>query len=108
MLEITTKRDKNLKKILLDGYTYTVRQPGAGESLDLAQFGKEVEQLEKQADLTSSDKADFSDKSMHALRVILSFFDCLGNKQAEAHLQSIDPEELMLVVKQVFEEPAVS
>lgn len=104
MLEITTNRDKNRKKLLLDGFTYMVRRPGAGESLDLAQFGKEVEALEKRkTDLTDEEQKDFEEKSVKMLRIILSFFDCLGSKEAEASLQSIDPEELMGVVKQVFE-----
>lgn len=104
MLEITTNRDKNRKKLLLDGFTYMVRRPGAGESLDLSQFGKEVQELEKKESLTEQEQKDFEDKSMKMLRIILSFFDALGVKEAEESLQSIDPEELMGVVKQVFED----
>jgi hypothetical protein len=105
MLEITTNRDKNRKKLLLDGYTYMVRRPGAGESLDLSQFGKEIETMEKrQGELSEAELADFQSKSIKMLSIILSFFDDLGNKEAAASLQSIDPEELMMVVKQVFED----
>jgi hypothetical protein len=109
MLEITTDRTKNRKKLLLDGHTYMVRRPGAGESLDLSQFGKEVEKLDKRKDdLTPEENQVFSDKSMQSLRIILSFFDALGNEEAQMHLKSIDPEELMGVVKQVFEDTSVS
>lgn len=104
MLEITTNRDKNRKKLLLDGFTYMVRRPGAGESLDLSQFGKEVQELEKKGSLTEPEQKNFEDKSINMLKIILSFFDDLGNEQAKAHLQSIEPEELMNVVKQVFED----
>ena len=103
MLEITTNRDKNRKKILLDGYTYMVRRPGAGESLDLTQFGKEVDAMDKR-ELSDAEQKDFQEKSIKMLSIVLGFFDDLGNKEAAASLQSIDPEELMMVVKQVFED----
>lgn len=103
MLEITTNRDKNRKKVMIDGFTYTVRRPGAGESLDLSQFGKEVESLEKRKDqLTEEENRRFRDKSLKSLRIVLSFFDSLGNEEAEDSLRSIDPEELMGVIKDVF------
>lgn len=103
MLEITTNRDKNRKKILLDGYTYMVRRPGAGESLDLTQFGKEVDAMDKR-ELSEEERKDFENKSIKMLSIVLGFFDDLGNKEAAASLQSIDPEELMMVVKKVFED----
>ncbi len=103
MLEITTNRNKNRKKILLDGYTYMVRRPGAGESLDLTQFGKEVDAMDKR-ELSEEERKDFENKSIKMLSIVLGFFDDLGNKEAFASLQSIDPEELMMVVKQVFED----
>lgn len=84
-----------------------VRTPGAGESLDLAQFGKEVEKLEAHK-LTEEQNAELTDKSMQSIRIILSFFDSLGDQAAQDYLRTIDPEELMSVVKQVFEAPQAS
>lgn len=109
MLEITTNKAKNQKKLLMDGYTYMVRRPGAGESLNLSQFGKEVQKYEKrQDDLSESEQSVLTDKSMQSLKIVLSFFDSLGDEQAQDHLNSIDPEELMSVIKQVFEDKSES
>lgn len=108
MLEITTDKNKNRKKLLLDGYTYMVRRPGAGESLDLTQFGKQVERWEKRDDLTPEEEKEFTDTSMRSLGTILSFFDSLGSEEAQAHLKSIDPEELMGVIDKVFKDTSVS
>lgn len=109
MLEITTNRDKNRKKLLMDGFTYMVRRPGAGESLDLSQFGKEVQRLEKRKDdLTDAERDNLTNKSMQSLKIVLSFFDYLGVEEAKDHLYSVDPEELMSVVKQVFDDTTES
>lgn len=109
-MQITTNREKNRKLIDLDGFDYKIRRPGAGESMDLMDFGKEVEQLEKRKDdLTPEETQQFEEKSMKMLKIVLSLFDDLGNGNAKVHLRAIDPEELMNVIKEVFDpKPKVS
>lgn len=105
MQEISTNRSKHTKKVMIDGYTYLVRRPGAGESLDLSQFGKEAKELDKRKDsLTPEELEAFRDRSLLSLGIVLGFFDSLGDKAAEKSLKSIDPEELMEVVSSVFKD----
>jgi hypothetical protein len=102
MLEITTNKQKSQKKILMDGYTYMVRRPGAGEALTLNQISKDMTKYKNRTDLAEDKQSRLQEMSMRALEIALGFFDPLGDEEANKHLQSIDVEEIMSVITQVF------
>ena len=107
MLEITTDKSKRTKKCLIDGYTYAVRKPGAGESLSMQLDGREITKLSKKKELSQDEEVTMELLTSKTLRLCLGLFDSLGNKDAEDYINSLDVETLLEVISQIFNEIAI-
>lgn len=103
MFEINTDKSKRSKKLLLDGYTYMVRKPGAGESLGMQKAGRELTKFSKKTDTTEEEQERIESLTVKTLNTCLGLFDALGNKEAGEYLDQLDVETLMLVIGQIFE-----
>lgn len=107
MLQISTKDKRQDKLVEIDGYTYSVRKAGAGESLTLQEYGRELEKLGK-VELTAEQTKQVEEMATKLLSICLSLFKS-DDKKATDYIQTIELELLMDIIKQVYDEtPNVS
>lgn len=104
MFELTTDKNKRSKKVKIDGFTYSVRKAGAGESLSMQRAGREITKLSRLASPTDDDNERMEKLTVSTLSICLDLFDAGGDTKAEEHLNSLDVETLMEVIGQIFEE----
>ena len=106
MLEITTAKQPQ-QQVKVDGFVYTVRKPGAGESYFLSQAQRNVQKLKAKIDAetaTDDDKQQYEKLATKALKVATTLFDAQGNDEAQDHFDRLEAEVLFKVIEQVFNE----
>ena len=106
MLEITTAKQPDVK-VKVDGFVYSVRKPGAGESYFISQAQRNITKLSKSVDNgTASDeeKQQFESITNKALKVCVTLFNALGNEEAQDYLDTLEAEVLFKVIEQVYSE----
>lgn len=103
-LQITTNRDQLRRKVEVDGYTYMVRKPGAGESLTYRQLGREMTVLENKKKLTKAESANYEELKARSLTISLRLFDALDNQEAQDYIDSLDISILLETINQIFGE----
>jgi hypothetical protein len=107
MREFTTDQSKSTKKILLDGHAFTVRQPGAGESLMLQKAGRETKQLQakkEKSGLSEAEQDRFLELTEEALEIALDWYQP-DDKEGKKHLYRLDPVTVIETINEVFGEP---
>ncbi len=106
-IQITTNKDSLQKKVQIDSFTYMVRRPGAGESLSFLQLGWELEKLEKKTNFSDSELDRYQELRIRSIGLSLSLFDSLGNKEAQAHIDSLEQNTLSQAISQIFGEAKI-
>jgi hypothetical protein len=101
MLNITTKQ--NQKTVEVDGFSYKVRRPGAGESLTLQKSGRDLTKLSKLAEPTEAQETKMESMTIELLEICLGLFTGTDEK-AQKYIQTLDVEVLLDVINQVFDE----
>jgi len=104
MLQINTSEKRQSNKVEIDGFIYSVRKPGAGESLTIQEYGRKLQELSKQ-ELTDEQNVEVEEMATKLLSICLSLFTS-EDKKATEYIQTIDVELLMEIVGQVFNETA--
>lgn len=99
MLSINTKQ--NTKLVEVDGYGFTVRKPGAGESLTMQKARREISNMGDVEGMSDSQKQQFEDLYLEVLDICLSLFSS-DDPKAVKHIQTLDAEILLDVIAQVF------
>lgn len=106
MLEISTAK-KPVNKVKIDGFVYSVRKPGAGESYFLSQAKRNIDKLEKRIKsktATPEEEEQFEKLSMKALKLCVTLFDALGDEDAQDHLDRLEADVLFGIIEQVYSE----
>lgn len=106
MLEITTAK-KPQNKVKVDGFVYSVRKPGAGESYFLSQAKRNIKKLGDRVEkktATEQEQEQFEKLSTKALKVCTTLFDALGDEAAQDYLDRLEADTLFEVIEQVYSE----
>lgn len=103
-LQITTNKDRLRKHVEIDGFTYMVRRPGAGESLTYRQLGREMTKLEKKTKLTKADENKYEELRARSTAISLALFDAKGNQEAKEYIDTLDIQTLLETISEIFGE----
>jgi hypothetical protein len=108
MLEIKTTQSTSQKELTIKDsvtgkrYSYTVRQPGAGESLKMSQYSKVIKRLEKITEKTEAETDEGEEVAMNLLKILLGLYNPNGNAEAREYLDILSAEDLMGGIEAVF------
>jgi len=107
MLEISTNNDSRKELTVTDvdskkKYTYKVRQAGAGESLKLSQYGREVSKLEKK-ERSEEEQDRLEELSIKLLQILINLYIPLTD-EARDYLDIMSVEDLSGGIQAVFGE----
>lgn len=105
MIEISTGKLIQRKKVKIDNHIYLVRKLGGGEQLDLSQAVREIKKYENRSDLTDAEEEKLIKLSKKVMDTMADCFDDgEGGSKAHKLINSLAPEELQLIMSQIFEE----
>ena len=109
MLEISTAKSRQIKRVNIDGHVYSVRKLGAGEQLTMSQYMRKITKFDSRIKageiLTDAEEEQAEKYSSDLLNILASCFDDGGDgSKAKELVNSLTADELASIVEEIFKE----
>ena len=109
MLEISTAKTRQVKRVNIDGHVYSVRKLGAGEQLTMSQYMRKITKVDARIKagemLTDAEEEQAEKYSTDLLDILASCFDDGGDgSKAKGLVNSLAPDELQEVIAEIFKD----